>query len=107
MEQGLTRSLRMVAEWEGADPDEVEVKLNRELISSALDANMFNAMVGAVQKGNISQETFYHNLQESGMTQPGVSFEEELKRIEESFKHPELPATETQGNQGVDNAENV
>lgn len=107
VEQGLTRVLRTIAEWEGANPDEVEVHLNRELISSAVDANMLNAMVAAIQAGRLSQETLYHNLVESGLTEPGVSVEDEIKRIKAALPKEVTPLSDTQDNQGLDNTENV
>jgi len=80
-EAGLERVLRWAAEAEGGDPDEVSVRLNRELVQTPLDANMLNAFVKALQENAISQETFYSNLEEAGMTTPDSTFEIELARI--------------------------
>jgi hypothetical protein len=81
VESALTKQLRFVAEWENADPEEVEVELNRDLIQVALDANTINSLMASLQAGAISQETFFYNLQTGGFAEPGVSYSEELSRI--------------------------
>ena len=84
VEAALAKTLRWAAEWENDNPDLVKVKLNRELVSTPMDANMLTAMLTAVIKGNLSFNTFYHNLEEAGLSQPGVSVEDEKLRIKDN-----------------------
>ena len=80
-EEGLTRALRWASEVVGANPDEVSIKLNRDLVKSYLDANMLNALTKSLQEGTISEETYYFNLEEGGLTSPNSTFEDEQKRL--------------------------
>lgn len=83
VEEALEKCLRWIADWENKSPDEVRVSLNKELVKSSMDSNMLTAMTQAVQAGTMSLETYYHNIQEAGLTDPGVTFEAESKRIQE------------------------
>lgn len=82
VEAALNKCVKWIAEWEGVDPSEVSITLNKELVSANMDANMVNALMQAVQGGLISQETFYKKLSDAGLTEPGVSMVDELTRIE-------------------------
>jgi len=83
-EEGLTRALRWAAEAVGANPDEVSIKLNRDLVKAYLDANMLNALTKSLQEGTISKETYYFNLEEGGLTPPDSTFDDEQKRLTEN-----------------------
>jgi hypothetical protein len=101
-EAAIEKSLRWAAEWEGANPDEVSVKLNRELVQAPIDANMHTSMIKAVQAGTMSFETYYHNLEEAGMTDPGVDPEMEKARIKATLdalpkKEAAKPAVPAEG----------
>ena len=85
-EAGLEKVLRWAAESENADPSEVKVKLNREVVQAPLDANMLNALPKALHGNAISQETFYHNLEEAGMATPDSTFKIERSRIENNLE---------------------
>lgn len=84
VEAALEKVLRWAADWENTNPDDVEVKLNRELVSTSIDANMLTAMLNSVIKGQMSFETFYRNLESAGLTDPGVDAEDEKKRIKDN-----------------------
>lgn len=86
VEAALNKCVKWAAEWEGANPDEVSITLNKEVVSANMDANMVNALMGAVQAGLISQDTFYAKLSDAGLTEPGVPVEEEIKRIKKSME---------------------
>ena len=55
----LNWGVKTCAEWEGADPSEVSIKLNKDLVRSNLDANMVNALMAAYLKGGLSAEALY------------------------------------------------
>lgn len=100
VEAALTKGLTWAAEWENADPSEVGIKLNRELVSANLDANMVSSLLNAVNSGKMSFETFYHNLEEAGMTDPGVSVDTERERLK---NNPEAPIKVTTKPAPLDN----
>jgi hypothetical protein len=72
---------RLCAEWENANPDEVSIKINKDLIKSNLDANMVNALFSGYLKGTISAETLYKNLNESSFYSIDSTFESEFASI--------------------------
>jgi hypothetical protein len=84
VEAALEKVLRWAADWENVSPEEVQVKLNRELVSTSIDANMLTAMLNAVVKGQMSFDTFYKNLESAGLTDPGVDAKEEKERIKDN-----------------------
>lgn len=81
VEAALNKCAKWAAEWEGANPDEVEITLNKELVSTSMDANTITALLQSVQAGMISPETFYAKLSDAGLTEPGISVTEEAVRI--------------------------
>lgn len=85
VEMGLNKCLKWAAEWEGANPDEAEIVLNKELVSAEMSPNMVQALIQAVQAGLMSYETFYAKLSDAGLAEPGVSAKEEFKRIEKAL----------------------
>lgn len=93
VEAGLEKAIKWIAEWEGADPNEVRVSLNKELVQTTLDANMLNSLVQALQSGAISPETLYHNLEEAGMYDPSMTFEKEQQNIKSSAVQTENQQT--------------
>ncbi len=105
VESALNKCCKWAAEWEGADPSEVGITLNKELISANIDANMVTALMQAVQSGLISQKTFYKKLSDAGLTEPGVSAEQEMLRISDSTLTNSQ--TQQQNTQGIDNQQNL
>lgn len=91
VESALEKALRWVAEWENADPEGIKVRLNRELVSPSVDANMLTSLTAALQSGAISHETYWKNLEEGGLTDPSISYDEEIKRIKEAVQDPNSP----------------
>lgn len=81
VEAALEKALRWIAEWENAPVNSIKVKLNRELVSPAVDANMLTSLTQALQSGAISHETYWKNLEEGGLTDPSISYEQEIVRI--------------------------
>ena len=90
-ETAATRVLKRIAEWENADPKEVDLKLNRELVQTPMDANMLIALTKAMQEGSMSFETFFHNLKESGFYGADATVANEKTRIKEN---PQVVAPE-------------
>ena len=86
VELAAIRILKDIAKWEGADPDEVKVTLNRELVRNSIDANMLIALTQAVQSGTMSPQAYYANLSESGFYEADSSYETEKAHIDQRIK---------------------
>ena len=67
-----------------------EVKLNKELISATIDPNMVTALLNAVINNRLSFESFYRALEEAGLTDPGISAEDEMTRIHKMVEDAKL-----------------
>ena len=81
VEAALMKAVDWAANWIAVDQKPSDIKLNKELISTSIDANMVNSLLKAVLEDKLSFESFYRALEEAGMTDPGVSAENEMKRI--------------------------
>ena len=55
--------------------------LSREFFAAKMDPEELNALLLAVQAGQISYSTFYRQLQLGGIARPGVSEEDEKHAI--------------------------
>lgn len=78
----LNWGAKTCAEWEGADPTEVSVKLNKDLVRTNLDANMVNALMAAYLKGGLSAEALYKAFNESNLYPIDSTFETEFASIQ-------------------------
>ena len=74
----------VAAAWMGANPEEVEVKLNTDYIPDDMNSQLLTALMVALQNGNISYDTFYENLQRGEIANPKRSAEDEKKLIANS-----------------------
>ena len=95
VEAALEKALDWAADWVSASYMPSEVKLNKELISATIDPNMVTALLNAVINNRLSFESFYRAL-EAGLTDPGVSAEDEMTRIHKMVEDAKLnpqPAT--------------
>ncbi len=91
VEAALEKALRWIAEWENLPTDDIKARLNRELVSPAVDANMLNSLTAALQQGAISHETYWKNLEEGGLTDPSISYEDEIDRIKSAVNDDDNP----------------
>jgi hypothetical protein len=82
LSQGLTKALGWHAQWAGANPDQATVEVNKDFYDVEMPAPLLQQLLGALQGGAISYETFYYNLQKGEIARPGVDAEEEQKLIE-------------------------
>jgi hypothetical protein len=82
LSQGLTKALGWHASWAGADPAAVHVEVNKDFFDVEMPAPLLQQLLGALQAGAISYETFYYNLQKGEIARPGVDADEEQKLIE-------------------------
>jgi hypothetical protein len=60
----------------------VEVRLNRDFIENALDANQLTTLGLEVDAGRMSKRRQYYLAQRGELTEPGISFEDEAAQID-------------------------
>lgn len=79
---GLQQSLRHIAKWIGADPDEVIVTPNLDFVSEGFNSEFFVKLIAAKNAGlPLSLESIHTLMQEKDFT--SFDFDEELAKIEE------------------------
>ncbi len=92
--KSLSRVLEVLALWRSVPTsEETTVELNTDFIDIALSPEEITALLGALQAGKISHETFLWNLKEGELLPPGVSIEDEKEKIE-AEAGPEFEETE-------------
>lgn len=82
-QQGLEKAFRIAAEWVGANPNDITVKLNRDFVETRLSPEEINAIVKAWQGGAISAQTRHENFQKGEIIPPDRTLEDEQDMIEE------------------------
>jgi hypothetical protein len=96
---GLTRVLRIMADWEGVTA-EVLVTMNTDFVDLSMSAQDIDALVSAWQRGAISRETLFDNLKRGEVIPEGRDFETETAAIDDgapvlgAFAEASTPATE-------------
>lgn len=83
VEESLFAAFRLAATWQGADPEAVDVRINRDWIEAALQPAELDAVVKAWQSGAISRQTMHENLQRGEIIPADRTFEEEKALIDE------------------------
>ncbi len=105
LEAAINKVLKWAAYWEGADPDEAYCKLNKELLSSNIDANTLNALFSAYQNGSIDLNTLFHNLSEGAYIAPETDIEAFKKGLEDRVEETQQPdVNNVQQTNGEDDA---
>lgn len=83
IETTIKSILEFMAEWAGLS-GEVRFEMNKDYIPSQMSYQMLQALLQAVQSGEMSQETFFENLKNGEIIADDVSFEDEQERIANS-----------------------
>jgi hypothetical protein len=78
----LSRAATFMHLWAGLP--EVEIKLNTDFMPMKLGPQELTALVGALQSGAISAQTFFYNLKQGELVAEGDTFETEQARIGEN-----------------------
>ena len=73
--RAITQALKIIAEWEGQNPDEVKLELNTDYNLSEMDAQTITALVTAWQTGAIRQEDMFKKLQKGEIIESEISFD--------------------------------
>ena len=71
--------------WMGVDKN-AEVEFNTDFETATIDPQLLTVLMGALQSGLISEETYYYQLKQYEMYPQTWSFEDEKKAREESLK---------------------
>jgi len=80
VEDAMTKALQDIADWENIS-GEISVEINKDMLDSTIDPQLITALLGALQNGSISQETFLFNLKKGEVIEDGITVEEEIDRI--------------------------
>lgn len=93
---GLTQVFMLLAEWMGIS-DDVGIELTRDFQTAGIPSDKITALMGAMQAGAISWQTFFWNLQQGEAIPDGISEEDEAARILEGIpggQPPTAPPTD-------------
>lgn len=82
--RAITQALKIIAEWEGQNPDEVKLELNTDYNLSEMDAQTITALVTAWQAGAIRQEDMFKKLQKGEIIEGEISFDDYKSNLEVS-----------------------
>lgn len=93
VEEAVTQALKIMAEWKFVSPEQVFLKLNRDLVENRLDANTLIALLQAVQAGRMSHQTYWELLKDGGYTEPGGTFTGEVEAIKNQYNAIPLDQT--------------
>ena len=83
VEAGLTDVLQYIGFWLGIPAKDCMISVNKDFVSTRLSAQDITALLGAVQAGKISDDTFIWNLQQGEVMQDGRTIEDEKEAIAE------------------------
>ncbi len=101
---GLERSLKQVAKWIGANPDEVEVVPNLDFAQTKVDPKKAKDLVEAKKEGfPISNQSMHTWAQDNNLTR--LTFEEELDLIDKEEPEPEPEPIVVVAPEGVEEEE--
>jgi len=82
--RAITQALKIIAEWEGQNSDEVKLELNTDYNLSEMDAQTITALVTAWQTGAIRQEDMFKKLQKGEIIESEISFDDFKNNLEVS-----------------------
>lgn len=80
--EGVTAAIKFAADWGGEDPKDFSVEIHKDFVTMEANPQMITAMMGALQGGVMSFETWFYNLKQAGMIPDGVTVDEERDRID-------------------------
>lgn len=112
VESGLTDLLKVWVRWQGRDPRDVQVKLNRDFVGSALEYRTWLQLDRAHEKGDIDDATYYGILFE-GDVLPASFTHEDVKRLVDNApatrarKQREVARAEAEAAEALAEAQNV
>lgn len=88
LDSGLTWICRVCEAWRGLgdfdklEESELKVTINKDYVVTNVEPSLVTALFGALQGGAISENTWFYNLQQWEMIEPGQTLDDELALIE-------------------------
>ena len=82
VQNGITKALKYLVDWEGGDTGEVSVEMNMDFVNVRLPHQEIIALVQAYQMGGLSMDTLLYNLKQGEVIPHDVSIEDERDKIE-------------------------
>lgn len=96
--EGLTKALKMFGRWAGLSEAQIAKLLfaiNRDFMPFPITPQALTALLGAVQAGKLSHESFFNLLKRGDLIEADVTFEIEQARIDANPPMPEpIPGAE-------------
>ncbi len=81
LQDALEQALIWMAQYGGLDGASIESKVNKDFGAGMMGAQELTLLLTAVNTGNLSRETFLHELARRGMVQSDLNIEDEAERI--------------------------
>ena len=79
---GITQAIRFAAMWANLDEKNYSVEIYKDFASLNANAPLLGALMGAIQGGLISHDTFFYNIKRMGLVPDGRTFDTEKDLIE-------------------------
>lgn len=83
VEECIQMQIGLAAEWVGANPDDVSIKLNKDYNPTGMSPQMLQQLVGSWQSGAISFDTMFSNLQRGEIIKNERTAGDEKEMIED------------------------
>ena len=80
----IEQALRWAAMWQGAGEKSTSFGLNDDFLPRQADPQVLSSVMQIHQSGQMSDKTFYYNLEKASLTRPNVDFEQEQLDIEDN-----------------------
>ena len=82
MSNNHSQALKIIAEWENQNSNDVGIELNTDYNLSEMDAQTITALVTAWQTGAIRKEDMFKKLQKGEIIESDISFEDYNSNLE-------------------------
>lgn len=79
--EAMEDCLAIAVSWDGGDGDKVTFRLNTEFVNADMDPQAVTALLGALNAGAISLDTFLFNMQRGNKLAPGTTIDDEKAAI--------------------------
>lgn len=87
----LSYSLKFMADWVGANPEEAVIELNKDYLPAQMDSAMLREWVAAWQSGGFSYDTFVNGLKSGELIPDSIDPQDEIEKMQNET--PAIPRT--------------
>lgn len=81
--EGLSRNLKIAAEWTGANPEDASIDINRDFFDQKMTGAELKEIVEAWQRNAIPKSTLYYQLKQGEILQPDMEEEQYLEETQD------------------------